>query len=228
MTTTLQRLPTDIQYIIASFLGPFELVQYRKLSKDSVKIISTFLQRTKDTTVLESLVCPICITNWISTAEFTSHFFDIDSNLHYRETCNRISFVEDCGVSRHNQCHLFCEECEINCRKLYSLPDFKNKNDSYRLCIDYTNYPWLCVIMEKDEHLYWNQYSAIEFENEHGTYIEDDNEDYNEDDNDNDNDNEYTQYFYNIDNDNDDNDNEEDKDDDEEDDEEAEIYENGY
>ena len=199
---TLQRVPTDVQYIIASFLGPFELVQYRQLSKDSVKIISTFLQRTKDTTVLESLVCPICIKNWISTAEFTSHFFDIDMKLHYRETCNRISFVEDCGVSRHNQCHLFCEECEINCRKLYSLPEFKNKNDLYRLCIDYTNYPWFCVIMEKDEHLYWNQYSAIEF-------VKDE-----DNDNDNDNDNEYTQYFYNIDNDNDEDDDE--------------IYENGY
>ena len=110
-------LPLDVHYIIASFLGPFELVQYRKLSKDSLKIITTFLQHTKKTTQLEWLVCPICIKNWISTEEFTSHFFDIDINVD-QEISDRLTFIEYCGVSRHNQHHFFCKECEIKCSEL--------------------------------------------------------------------------------------------------------------
>lgn len=158
--TSLQSVPTDVQYIIASFLGPFELVQYRKISKDSTNTITTFLQRTKNTTQLESLVCPICINDWISEEELTSFFFDIDIYLHYQETFDRLLTIENCGAPRNNQRHLFCEECEIKCSELNYLPDFKNKNcECYRYCI---NDNWSFVIMEKDQQLYWNQYSAIE------------------------------------------------------------------
>jgi hypothetical protein len=198
-------VPTDVQYIIASFLGPFELVQYRKLSKDSAKTITTFLQRTKNTIQLESFVCPICINDWVSDEELTSFFFDIDIYLHYQETFDRLLIIEDCGVPRNNQRHLFCEACEIKCSRLNHLPDFKNKNNQcYRYCI---NDNWSFVIMEKDRHLYWNQYSAIENDKDH---YENEDEDY-EDDHD-----EEPQYFYNS---NDDYDDEQI---------EAELYENGY
>jgi hypothetical protein len=202
-------VPTDVQYIIASFLGPFELVQYRKLSKDSAKTITTFLQRTKNTIQLESFVCPICINDWVSDEELTSFFFDIDIYLHYQETFDRLLIIEDCGAPRNNQRHLFCEACEIKCSKLTHLPDFKNKNNQcYRYCI---NDNWSFVIMEKDRHLYWNQFSAIE---NYKDEIEDDYE--NEDENYDDENEDEPQYFYNSNDDYDDQHIE------------AELYENGY
>lgn len=205
--TLLQRVPTDVQYIIASFLGPFELVQYRKISKDSAKTITTFLQHTKNTTQLESLVCPICINEWVSQEELTSFFFDIDIYSHYQETFDRLLIIENCGAPRNNQRHLFCEECEIKCSELNHLLDFKNKNcQCYRYCI---NANWSFVIMEKDQQLYWNQYSAIENYIEEN-YIEDEDEDENEDEQID------IQYFYNS---NDDYDDQQI---------EGQLYENGY
>ena len=203
--TLLQRVPTDVQYIIASFLGPFELVQYRKISKDSAKTITTFLQRTKNTTQLESLVCPICINEWVSQEELTSFFFDIDIYSHYQETFDRLLIIENCGAPRNNQRHLFCEDCEIKCSELNHLLDFKNKNcQCYRYCI---NNNWSFVIMEKDQHLYWNQYSGIE------NYIEEDVEDDDEEYEDQQID---IEYFYNS---NDDYDDQQI---------EGQLYENGY
>lgn len=158
-----QKIPEDVQYIIASFLQPYEFFQYRQLSKDSEKIITRFLQRTKHTTQLELLVCPMC-NDWISTDDISLFFFDLDINidLHYQEIFNRLLFVEYCDVNRINQKHLFCDTCELKCTKLNYLPDFK-KNRYYRLCFDYNNsYPWICIILEKGENVYWNQYSVID------------------------------------------------------------------
>ena len=159
---SLQNVPVDVQNIIVSFLGPFELVQYRQLTKDSMKIITAFLQRTKHTTKLESLVCPICIKEWLSTEEIELIFIDIDINLHYEEVFNRLLFVEECGGTILDQRHLFCDACETKCSTLNYLPNFKN-NKYYNLYFSYNNaYPWSCVIMEKAGKLYWNQYSFID------------------------------------------------------------------
>ena len=86
---------------------------------------------------------------------------------------------------------------------------FKNKNNQcYRYCI---NDNWSFVIMEKDRHLYWNQFSAIE---NYKDEIEDDYE--NEDENYDDENEDEPQYFYNSNDDYDDQHIE------------AELYENGY
>lgn len=113
--------------------------------------------------------------------------------------------IENCGAPRNNQRHLFCEKCEIKCSELNHLPDFKNKNcQCYRYCI---NNNWSFVIMEKDQHLYWNQYSGIE------NYIEEDVEDDDEEYEDQQID---IEYFYNS---NDDYDDQQI---------EGQLYENGY
>ena len=160
-------VPTDILYIISSFLLPRDICRFRILSKEYFKIITQYLLKTKQTVNLYELICPMCGNDWINTSKIEfGNFLDIDSYTHYFDVIERQKFIlKIFGENENKRQHLLCSECENISQESCYLKNFKF-NHNYKLYLDfYSSYPWACIVKIDDKGNYlWDQYNYYEDE----------------------------------------------------------------
>ena len=183
----MNKIPTDVIYIISSFLLPRDLIRFRTLSKQYSTILLTYFLRKFKTTFLAELICPLCGNDWISNKYISPNdFADIDEDLHYFEVIQRHKFISEI-FNKHKRDHLLCEECEDTLQETPYLTRYKLPHN-YQVYIDFDNdYPWACLIKLNSNPVVWNQYncvsdqsleqnggddSDIDFEDENNYYLE--------------------------------------------------------
>ena len=156
-------VPTDVIYIMSSFLLPRDLCRFRVLSKEYCKIITNYLMTTKKTFELFDLVCPMCGNDWIDTNNDLDpdDFLDIDSYTHYFDVVDRHNYILEIFGNNNERQHLLCNDCENSSQENYCLFSFKLCHN-FQLYINlYSIYPWVCIVKTDSEGKYiWNQYNC--------------------------------------------------------------------
>ena len=163
----LNLVPADLVYNICSFLLPRDIVRVRTLSSQYAIIVKTYLQRNKHTTLLFNLICPLCGNDWISNRFIPPRdFLDIDEDMHYFETNERLKYVSTLFNMPVKRDHLLCEECEDTLQETPFLAHYKLPS-GYQVYIDYfSEYPWALLIKNNGRDIVWNQYNCIADQNQ--------------------------------------------------------------
>lgn len=158
----LDLVPADLVYNICSFLLPRDLVRVRILSSQYADIIKVYLERNKHTTFLFNLICPLCSNDWISNRfMYQRDFLDIDEDMHYFETNERLKYVSTLFNMPAKRDHLLCEECEDTLQETPFLRHYKLPS-GYQVYIDYfSEYPWALLVKNNGRNIVWNQYNCI-------------------------------------------------------------------
>ena len=158
----LDLVPADLIYNICSFLLPRDLVRVRTLSTQYADIVKVYLQRNKQTTFLFNLICPLCSNDWISNRFIPQRdFLDIDEDMHYFETNERLKYVSTLFHMPAKRDHLLCEECEDTLQETPFLTHYKLQS-GYQVYIDYfSEYPWALLVKNNGRNIVWNQYNCI-------------------------------------------------------------------
>jgi hypothetical protein len=158
----LDLVPADLVYNICSFLLPRDLVRVRILSSQYADIIKVYLERNKNTTFLFNLICPLCSNDWISNRfMYQRDFLDIDEDMHYFETNERLKYVSTLFNMPAKRDHLLCEECEDTLQETPFLTHYKLPS-GYQVYIDYfSEYPWALLVKNNGRDIVWNQYNCI-------------------------------------------------------------------
>jgi hypothetical protein len=158
----LDLVPADLVYNICSFLLPRDLVRVRILSSQYADIVKVYLQRNKNTTFLFNLICPLCSNDWISNRFIPQRdFLDIDEDMHYFETIQRMKYVSTLFRMPVKRDHLLCEECEDTLQETPFLTHYKIPS-GYQVYIDYfSEYPWALLVKNNGRDIVWNQYNCI-------------------------------------------------------------------
>lgn len=158
----LDEVPDDLIHIMCSFLLPRDIVRVRSLSKQYVNIVSTYLERYKQTTILFDLICPMCGNDWINNRPILPNdFSDIDEDLHYFDIIERQAYVSSLFHLPAKRDHLLCEECEDTLQETPFLSHYKLPS-RYQVYIDcFSEYPWVCLIKSNGMNVVWNQYNCI-------------------------------------------------------------------
>ena len=158
----LDLVPADLVYNICSFLLPRDLVRVRILSSQYADIVKVYLERNKNTTFLFNLICPLCSNDWISNRfMYQRDFLDIDEDMHYFETNERLKYVSTLFNMPAKRDHLLCEECEDTLQETPFLTHYKLPS-GYQVYIDYfSEYPWALIVKNNGRDIVWNQYNCI-------------------------------------------------------------------
>lgn len=158
----LDLVPADLVYNICSFLLPRDLVRVRILSSQYADIVKVYLERNKNTTFLFNLICPLCSNDWISNRfMYQRDFLDIDEDMHYFETNERLKYVSTLFNMPAKRDHLLCEECEDTLQETPFLTHYKLPS-GYQVYIDYfSEYPWALLVKNNGRDIVWNQYNCI-------------------------------------------------------------------
>lgn len=158
----LDLVPADLLYNICSFLLPRDIVRVRMLSSQYAAIVKVYLQRNKHTTFLFNLICPLCGNDWISNRFIPPRdFLDIDEDMHYFETNERLKYVSTLFYKPVKRDHLLCEECEDTLQETPFLTQYKLPS-GYQVYIDYfSEYPWALLVKNNGRNIVWNQYNCI-------------------------------------------------------------------
>jgi hypothetical protein len=158
----LDLVPADLVYNICSFLLPRDVVRVRTLSRQYAIIVKTYLERNKHTTFLFNLICPLCSNDWISNRFIPPRdFLDIDEDMQYFETNERLKYVSTLFNMTVKRDHLLCEECEDTLQETPFLAHYKLPS-GYQVYIDYfSEYPWALLIKNSGRDIVWNQYNCI-------------------------------------------------------------------
>jgi len=158
----LDLVPSDLVYNICSFLLPRDIVRVRTLSKQYAAIVKVYLHRNKNTTFLFNLICPLCSNDWISNRFIPPRdFLDIDEDMHYFETNERLKYVSTLFYKPVKRDHLLCEECEDTLQETPFLTHYKIPC-GYQVYIDYfSEYPWALLVKNNGRSIVWNQYNCI-------------------------------------------------------------------
>lgn len=174
----LDLVPADLMYTICSFLLPRDIVRVRTLSKQYATIVKVYLERNKNTTFLFNLICPLCGNDWINNRfVYQRDFLDIDEDMHYFETIERLKYVSTLFNQRleyvstlfnmsTKRDHLLCEECEDTEQETPFLTHYKLPS-GYQVYIDYfSEYPWALLVKNNGRDIVWNQYNCIADQNQ--------------------------------------------------------------
>lgn len=174
-------LNNDLQFILISFLKPRDILKYRYTSTYSNKIVTSFLEKTKKTSKLLLLMCPLCGNDWLNqeSIENLTSFKDLNDNNFNNNFNNnficteRITFITKFFSDKDPyRRHLFCKNCEDTSLGLFTkrtfMMNYKLKNFcNYQLHIDYFSKTWIFITSETSNGLAWNEYNYNTFIDEY-------------------------------------------------------------